>query len=59
MGLKGAPSWFQQQLETNMLQDIIHMILELYIDDIIIYADTYEELLVNIEAVRINPFQET
>ena len=53
MGLKGAPSWFQQQLETNVLQDVLHMICELYIDDIIIYADTYEELLVNIEAILI------
>ena len=51
MGLKGAPSWFQQQLETNVLADLIHLICELYIDDIIIFADTYEDLLANIEAV--------
>jgi len=51
MGLKGAPSWFQQQLETNVLGGLLHHICELYIDDIIIYADTYEEYLANIEAV--------
>ena len=55
MGLKGAPSWFQQQLETNVLQDIIHMILELYIDNIIIYADT----ITSQYRSGINPFQET
>lgn len=51
MGLKGAPSWFQQQLETKVLAGLIHNICEIYIDDIIIYADTYEEYLANIEAV--------
>jgi hypothetical protein len=51
MGLKGAPSWFQQQLETKVLGGLIHTICELYIDDLIIYADTYEEYLANLEAV--------
>ena len=36
MGLKGAPSWFQQQLETKVLGGLIHQICELYIDDLII-----------------------
>ena len=51
MGLKGAPSWFQQQLETKVLAGLIHNICEIYIDDIIVFADTYEEYLANIEAV--------
>ena len=51
MGLKGAPSWFQQQIETKVLGGLIHNICELYIDDIIIYANTYEEFLQNFEAV--------
>jgi transposase InsO family protein len=51
MGLKGAPSWFQQQLETKVLGGLIHQICELYIDDLIIYADTFEEYLENIRKV--------
>lgn len=51
MGLKGAPSWFQQQLETKVLGGLIHQICELYIDDLIIYADTFEEYLDNIRQV--------
>ena len=51
MGLKGAPSWFQQQLETKVLGGLIHQICELYIDDLIIYADTLEEYLDNIRQV--------
>ena len=39
MGIKGAPSWFQQQLETKVLGGLIHHICELYIDDVIVYAD--------------------
>ena len=51
MGLKGAPSWFQQQLETKVLGGLIHQICELYIDDLIIYADTFEEYIENIRKV--------
>jgi hypothetical protein len=51
MGLKGAPSWFQQQLETKVLGGLIHQICELYIDDLIIYADTFEEYLDDIRKV--------
>jgi hypothetical protein len=38
MGLKGAPSYFQQMLATIVFQGLIHIIMELYIDDIIIHA---------------------
>ena len=40
MGLKGAPSWFQQQLETKVLGSLIHTICELYMDDLIIKVVT-------------------
>lgn len=43
MGAKGSPSWFQQQLATKVLGELTYTICELYIDDIIIYADTLEE----------------
>ena len=38
MGLKGAPSYFQQMLATHVFVGLIHIIMELYIDDIIIHA---------------------
>ena len=51
MGIKGAPSWFQQQIGDTVLGGLIHQICELYIDDVIIYGETYEEYLENIEKV--------
>ena len=51
MGIKGAPSWFQQQIGDTVLGGLIHQICELYIDDVIIYGETYEEYLENIERV--------
>ena len=40
MGLKGAPGYFQNVLETEVLGDLLYRICELYIDDVIIFADT-------------------
>ena len=51
MGIKGAPSWFQQQIETKVLGGLIHHICELYIDDVIVYADTYEQYVENLTKV--------
>ena len=45
MGLKGAPSYFQQIIATVVLVGLIHNICELYIDDILIYAATEEEFI--------------
>ena len=45
MGLKSAASWFQQQIATVVLVGLIYSCLELYIDDIIGFADTEEELI--------------
>ena len=44
MGLKGAASYFQRQIATTVLGKYIHKFCELYIDDVIIYADSEEEL---------------
>ena len=51
MGLKGAPSWFQQQLETTVLGGLIHVTCELYIDDLVIWASTYEEYVTRLEEI--------
>ena len=51
MGLKGAPSYFQGVLVSTVLFGLIYTICELYIDDLIIHAQTEEEFLVNLEKV--------
>ena len=51
MGLKGAPSYFQQMLATIVFAGLIHIIMELYIDDIIVFGSTEEEFLENLEKV--------
>jgi len=51
MGLKGAPSYFQQAMQTEVLQGLLYQICELYIDDIIIFADSEDELVDNLGQV--------
>ena len=51
MGLKGAPSFFQQKLETEVLHDMLYDICELYIDDIVIYASTPDQMVKNLKRV--------
>jgi hypothetical protein len=43
MGLKGAPSYFQQQMQSKILGDLLHTICEIYLDDIIIFGRTEAE----------------
>ena len=51
MGLKGAPSFYQQMLATIVFQGLIHTIMELYIDDIIVHGATEEEFLARLRKV--------
>ena len=51
MGIKGAPSWFQQMIGDVVLAGLIHNCCELYLDDVIIYGETLEEYLANLEKV--------
>ena len=44
MGLKGAPSYFQRVMQSEVLQGLMYEICELYIDDIIIFADSEDEM---------------
>ena len=45
MGLMGAGSYFQRVMATSVFADLLHKGVKIYLDDIIIYADTEEEFL--------------
>jgi hypothetical protein len=45
MGLKGAPSYFQQMMATVVLIALIHIICEVYLDDVIVYAKSETEFV--------------
>ena len=51
MGLKGAAAYFQQILATIVLVGLIHVVCALYIDDCIVYGDSEEEFVSNLEKV--------
>ena len=51
MGLKGAPAYFQQVMATIVLAGLIYLICEIYIDDVIVYANDEETFLSNFEQV--------
>ena len=44
MGLRGAPSYFQQVMAVEVLRTLLYDICEIYIDDIIIFADSEDEM---------------
>ena len=50
MGIKGAPPWFQQMIG-KVLSGLLHHCCELYIDDVIIFGETFEEFLMNLKQV--------
>ena len=39
MGLKGAPSYFQHVIQSEVLHGLMYLICELYIDDVIIFEE--------------------
>lgn len=51
LGLKGAPSCFQQQKQQSILTDLLYTSCVKYIDDIIIYGSTEEEFTSNLERI--------
>ena len=51
MGLKGAGSYYQSQMTNTVFPDLLYKILEIYLDDILIYAKTKEELSENLKIV--------
>ena len=58
MGLKGAGSYFQMMMATEVLVGLIGEICEIYIDDIIIWADNESQLLDRLDIIlkRLNDF---
>ena len=50
-GLKGSPAFFQRAMVTEVLAGLVGVICEVYIDDVLIYADSHEMLLERIETV--------
>ena len=50
-GLKGAPAHFQKVMATIVLQGLLYKILEVYLDDILIYATTEQELVNRVQLV--------
>ena len=51
MGLAGAPSFFQRSISTQVLNGLLMVICDLYLDDLIIYAETHEAFLSNLRTV--------
>ncbi len=51
MGLKSAPAYFQQQMQSVVLEGLVGQICELYIDDII-YGSTEQEFLTSSATAR-------
>jgi hypothetical protein len=50
-GLKNAPAHFQRCMSAEVLHGLVGVILEVFIDDIVVYANTHEELLQNVESL--------
>ena len=51
MGLKGAPSYFQHVMQSEVLHGLMYCICELYKDDVIIFAETEEQMVINLATV--------
>ena len=50
-GPKGAPSYFQEQMATTVLNGIIHVICEIYLDDCIVFGRGNKEFLERLRVV--------
>ena len=51
MGLKGAPSYFQRQMASKVLNGLLYRICELYIDDIILWGESEDSFVLNVREV--------
>ena len=51
MGTMSAPPYFQRVIATEVLGGLLHTVCELYIDDILVFGSTIEEILENTEKV--------
>ena len=51
MGLKNAPAYFQEIMSTEVLNGLLYTILEVYLDDVITYGETFDELYRRVETI--------
>ncbi|NBR24926.1 MAG: RNA-directed DNA polymerase [Micrococcales bacterium] len=51
MGIKGAPSYFQNRMASKVLAGLIYNLCEVYLDDIIVHGRTETEFLHNLRTV--------
>ena len=51
MGLRNAAAYFQQRMATEVLTGLVHSELELYLDDILLYAQTEDEFIERLKRV--------
>ncbi|NCX06361.1 MAG: hypothetical protein EBW68_11370, partial [Actinobacteria bacterium] len=51
MGIKGAPSYFQKTMASEVLAGLIYNLCEVYLDDIIVHGRTETEFLHNLRTV--------
>ncbi len=51
MGLKGAASYFQLMMASKVLAGMLYSIVELYFDDILVYASDESEFIVRLRSV--------
>ena len=59
MGLKGAGSFFQRVMSTIILAELVMIILEFYLDDIIVHNRTEEEFIKRLGILFQRFFQNT
>jgi hypothetical protein len=50
-GLKAAPSYFQGQMATQVLGELLHLLCELFVDDLITWGRSEEEFLANLRRI--------
>ncbi|MBW0553062.1 hypothetical protein O181_092777 [Austropuccinia psidii MF-1] len=51
LGIKNAPAHFQRMMDTRFQEEILEGWMVVYIDDIIIYSETWEDLVQYIDRV--------
>ena len=51
MGPKTVPAAFQRAMCVEVFPDLVHKIMEIYIDDFIVWADTEDELITRLESI--------
>jgi hypothetical protein len=51
MGLKGAASYFQRMMASRVLAGLLYIFVELYLDDVVVYATSDEEFLARLRVV--------